>query len=106
MSYELKHIRGIPYYLRENTIYTFELNKGVPADTCVAIGEYDEKHDSITYYPDWKERIQPRFNAYQQSLISLERDKLRENITKPIKKSRKAVRNPRKSSKAASAESK
>lgn len=106
MSYELKHIRGIPYYLREDIIYTFELNKGVPADTCVAIGEYDEKQDCITYYPDWKERTQSRLDAYKQSLISLERDKLRENITKPVKKSRKAVRNPRKSSKTASSESK
>jgi hypothetical protein len=105
MSYELKQIRGIPYYLREKTLYTFELNNGLPAITSIAIGTYDEKNNAILYYPDWKERAQPRLDFYRSNLNSLERDKLRENIVKPVKKSRKVARNPRKASKAASAES-
>ena len=105
MNYELKQIRGIPYYLRESTIYTFELKNGVPADTSIAIGTYDEPSNAVIFYPNWKELAQPRLDTYRQDLISLDRDKLRENIVKPVKKSRKSTRNPRKSSKAASAAS-
>jgi len=98
-NYELKQIRGIPYYLRETTLYTFELDQGVPSAHSIAIGTYDEKTDSITYDEQWVALCQPRLDAYRQSLIALERDKLRDNIVKPVKKSRKGTRNPRKSAK-------
>ena len=45
--YELKQIRGIPYYLRESTLYTFELDKGIPAASSIAIGTYDEKKKNM-----------------------------------------------------------
>ena len=96
-NYELKQIKGIPYYICETTVYTFELNQGLPADTCVPIGSYDQITDTIQYIPDWKERVQSRLDAYRNGLKSLERDKLRASITKPIKKQRKGTRNPRKS---------
>lgn len=103
MNYELKQIKGIPYYLRETTLYTFELQQGVPADTCVAIGTYNAATDSIIPFADWRERVQPRLDAYRQGIQSLERDKLRESIVKPVKKSRKGARYPRKSIKDKSA---
>jgi hypothetical protein len=95
MSYELKHIRGIPYYLDGTTVRTFELDGGKPAATCVAIGTYDAAKDSITYFPDWVESVQPHLDAFRASLHPQERDKLRETIAKP-QKQRKATRNPRK----------
>ena len=96
MNYELKHINGIPYYLDGTTIRTLELDNGKPASTCIAIGTYDAASNSITYLPDWRERVQPRLNAFRAGLISQARDTLRESIVKP-QKPRKAARNPRKS---------
>jgi len=104
--YELKQIRGIPYYLRESTLYTFELDKGIPAASSIAIGTYDEKNNSITYYDNWIALCKPRLDEYRHKLQSLERDKLRDNIVKPVKKSRKGVRNPRKSAKDTGAQNK
>jgi hypothetical protein len=92
---ELKHVRGIPYYLQNTTVYTFELVDGRPSDTCVAIGSYDEKTDTIEYVPDWEERIQERLGVFRQSIVSQDRKTLRESITKP-QKPKKAARAPRK----------
>jgi hypothetical protein len=95
MNYELKHIHGIPYYLDGTTVRTLELDNGKPASTCLPIGPYDATSDSITYFPDWRERVQPRLDAFRAALTSQARDTLRDSIVKP-QKPRKATRNPRK----------
>jgi hypothetical protein len=93
---ELKHIRGIPYYLNGTIVHTFEISGGKPiADKCVAIGTYDAATNNITYYSDWRERIQPNLDAFRAALIAKEREKLRQDFVKP-QKPRKAARNPRK----------
>ena len=92
MTYELKHIHGIPYYLEGTIVKTFELNAGKPSPNCVAIGTY--ANDTITYYDDWATRVKPNLDAFRTSLFAQERHKLRESI-KP-QKQRKAPRNPRK----------
>ena len=97
MSYELKHIRGIPYYLDGNVVKTFELDGGKPSADCVAIGIYDATKDSITYHVDWLSSVQSHLDAFRASLSPQERDKLRETIAKP-QKQRKTTRNPRKTS--------
>lgn len=98
MNYELKHIRGIPYYLNGATVSTFELDAtGKPSGTCTAIGTYDATTDTITYFPDWKQRVQSNLIAFRNALSSQERDKLRESIVKP-QKPRKSTRTPRKAS--------
>jgi hypothetical protein len=97
MTYELKHIRGIPYYIDGTTVKTFELDAGKPSTRCIAIGTY--KDDSITYYDDWASRVQSNLESFRSSLIPQERDKLRESIIKP-QKQRKATRTPRKPARA------
>ena len=110
MNYELKQIRGIPYYLEgtaEGTIVrTFELDAGKPASNTVAIGTYNSTTDTITYFTDWKERVSSNLSAFRASIVPTDRDKLRESIIKP-QKQRKSTRNPRKTtSKSKSTESK
>jgi hypothetical protein len=95
IAFEIKHIKGIPYYLHESTIHTFELDAGKPGARCTAIGTYDATTDSIVYYPDWRERVQSHLQHFRESLFTQERDKLRDSIIKPTKP-RKAPRNPRK----------
>ncbi len=95
MNYELKHIRGIPYYLEGNIVRTLELNGGKPASNTVPIGTYDTATDNITYFTDWRDRVKPNLDAFRASLSIQERDKLRESITKP-QKPRKTTRAPRK----------
>ena len=95
MTYELKHIRGIPYYLDGTVVKTFELDAGKPSSKCVAIGTYNTTEDSITYYDDWTTRVKSNLESFRSSLIPQERDKLRESIIKP-QKQRKATRTPRK----------
>ncbi len=102
MNYELKHIRGIPYYLDGTTIKTFELDKGKPGANCVAIGTYNATNDSITYYPDWHTRVKSNLDAFRGTIIVQERDKLRESIIKPTKQ-RKTTRTPRKTTRNKSA---
>ena len=97
MNYELKQIRGIPYYLDGITVHTFELSGGKPAANTIAIGTYDAATDSITYFADWRERVATNLNLFRASLAPTERDKLRDNIIKP-QKQRKTTRNPRKTS--------
>jgi hypothetical protein len=104
MNYELKHIRGIPYYLDGTTIRTFELDKGKPAATTVAIGTYNATDDSITYYTDWRERVKSNLDAFRGSISAQERDKLRESIIKPTKQ-RKTTRTPRKTTRSKSTKS-
>ena len=94
-NYELKHIKGIPYYLNGETVYTFELSGGKPAETIVSIGTYDATTNNITYYPDWRDRVKSNIDAFRQSISIQDRDKLRETISKPIKQ-RRSTRNPRK----------
>jgi hypothetical protein len=95
MNYELKHIRGIPYYLHGTSVYTFELNAGKPSSDCLAIGTYHPAEDRIAYADNWKELVQPRLDAFRLSLQSQERSSLRDSIIKP-QKQRKATRVARK----------
>jgi hypothetical protein len=104
MTFQLKHIKGIPYYLRNSIVYTFELTNGFPSENCIPIGDYDEPSDSITYYPDWLQRVQPNLEAFRSQIKVIERDKLRENVSKP-QKPRKAAPNPRKGGRAKSVKS-
>lgn len=103
-TYELKHIRGIPYYLDGTTVKTFELEAGKPGANCVAIGTYDATTDSIAYYPNWRELVQERLAVFRAGLTAQERDKLRESIIKPTKQ-RKTARTPRKTGRTKSAKS-
>lgn len=95
MNYELKHIKGIPYYLDGTTVKIFDLIAGKPSNNCTAIGTYDTISDSITYFSDWLIRVKPNLDAFRSSLTAQERDKLRESIIKP-QKQRKTTRTPRK----------
>lgn len=97
MSYELKHIHGVPYYLDGTTVRTFEMDGGKPAAECVAIGTYDASSDTLTYFADWTSSLQSRLDAYRRGLAPQERDKLRDTIVKP-QKQRKTTRTPRKPS--------
>ena len=95
---ELKHIRGIPYYVQGTTVHTFELSPiypGKPSSECIAIGTYQPESDSIIYYDDWKQRVQSRLDTFRASLQSQERNTLRQHLVKP-QKPRKSTRNPRK----------
>lgn len=98
MPFEVKHIRGIPYFLNDTTIYTLELLGGKPSDKCVPIGTYHSESNSITYFPDWEQRVAPNLIAFHSNLTIKNRDKLREDIVKP-QKQRKSSRNPRKTNK-------
>lgn len=95
VNFEIKHINGIPYYVSESIVYTFELDAGKPSESCTAIGIFDAATGSITYYPDWRDRVQSNLQRFRESLFTQERDKLRESIIRPAKQ-RKAARNPRK----------
>ena len=97
MNYELKHIRGIPYYLHGTTVKTFELNGGQPSEHCIDIGTYHPDTDRIEYFDDWKERVESRLVSFRSSLVSHARDTLRDTVIKP-QKQRKTTRNPRKPS--------
>lgn len=101
MNYELKHIRGIPYYLDGTTVRTFELDRGKPASNTIAIGTYNAADDSITYYTDWHIRVKPNLDAFRSNISAQERDKLRESIIKPTKQ-RKTTRTPRKTTRSKS----
>ena len=99
MTYQLKHIRGVPYFLKGEIIYTFELDNGLPSEQCVAIGTYDEASDFITYYEDWFERVEPHLEVFRSRVQVIERNKLRETVDKP-QKQRKAASNQRKTTRA------
>lgn len=95
MNYELKHIRGIPYYLDGTTVKIFDLDAGKPSNNCTAIGTYNATTDSITYFTDWRERVKSNLDSFRAGISAQERDKLRESIIKPTKQ-RKTTRTPRK----------
>ena len=94
-TYELKHIRGIPYYLDGTTVKIFDLDNGKPSNNCTSIGTYDATSDSITYFTDWRERVKSNLDTFRAAITAQERDKLRESIVKP-QKQRKTTRTPRK----------
>lgn len=104
MNYELKHIKGIPYYLDGTTVKIFDLVAGKPSNNCTAIGTYNATDDSITYFADWRERVKSNLDAFRGSIIFQERDKLRESIIKP-QKQRKTTRTPRKTTRSKTAKS-
>jgi hypothetical protein len=103
-NYELKHIRGIPYYLDGTTVRIFELDSGKPGANCIAIGTYNSTSDSITYFPDWRERVKSNLDTFRGAISAQERDKLRESIIKPTKQ-RKTTRTPRKTTRSKSTKS-
>lgn len=103
-TYELKHIRGIPYYLDGTTVRIFDLIAGKPSNNCTAIGTYTAATDSITYFTDWRERVKSNLDSFRTALTAQERDKLRESIIKPTKQ-RKTTRTPRKTTRGKSTKS-
>ena len=105
MSYQLKQIGGIPYFVKDSKVYTFELEDGRPSKQCIAIGSYDEATNSITYDDGWFERIQPHLAAYRSGITVVERSTFRESVTKYQKPSKSAGNKP-KSVRAKSAKSK
>ncbi len=105
-NYEHKVVRGVPFYKKRdstgdaaNILYTFD-----QYHEPVAIGTYDATTDNIIIKSDWQHLIQQRLIEFRAGVKEVQRDKLRENITKPTK-SRKTTRNPRKTTKTKSTES-
>ena len=108
LPFELKHIRGIPYYVQNAILYTFELSRndpGKPSHDCIAIGTYDAATESITYAEDWRERIKPSLDAFRAQLSPVERSNIRQDIVKP-QKSRKASRYSKKTTRTKATKSK
>lgn len=106
--FELKHIRGIPYYVQNTVLYAFELSRdepGKPSRDCIVLGTYDTATGSIAYAEDWRERVQPRIDAFRAQLVPVERGNLRQDAVKP-QKSRKASRHSRKTGRAKATKSK
>lgn len=104
-NYEHKVVRGVPFYKKRdssgdsaNILYTFDQYKEP-----IAIGTYDATTDNIILKSDWEQLLSSRLTEFRAGVKEVERDKLRENITKPTK-SRKTTRNPRKTTKTKSAE--
>ena len=99
-AFELKHVRGIPYYVQNHIAYTFELSSdepGKPSAECIAIGTYDTESDRVIYSEDWRERVQSHLDAFRAGLESIDRNAIRKTLIKP-QKSRKAARTSRKGS--------
>jgi hypothetical protein len=106
--FELKHIRGIPYYVQNSILYAFTLSRdepGKPSRECIVLGTYDATTGTIAYAEDWRERVQPSIDAFRAELAPLERGNIRQDIVKP-QKSRKASRHSRKTSRAKATKSK
>lgn len=98
LPFELKHIRGIPYYVQNSNVFLFKLSRtepGKPSSDTIAIGTYDTSTDSIAYFANWKEHVEPHLNAFREELEPVERNTIRQTLVKP-QKSRKPARNPRK----------
>ena len=100
--FQLKHIKGIPYFVKENRVYTFELENGQPSKHCVAIGTYHE--DTVTYDDGWRDRLTDRLETFRRSVAVIERDKLSKSVDKP-QKHRKTAPNKPKTTRAKSAKS-
>ena len=105
MSYQLKQIGGIPYFVKDGKVYTFELEDGRPSKQCIAIGSYNEAANSITYDDGWFERIQPNLIKYRSGITVVERAVFRESVAKYQKPS-KSTGNKPKSARAKSVKSK
>jgi hypothetical protein len=95
MSFQLKHIKGVPYFVKDTRVYTFELEHGQPSKQCVAIGTYDEATDTITYDDEWFERIRDRLETFRRGVEVVERDKLRESVDKPQKQRKSIAAKPK-----------
>jgi hypothetical protein len=95
MSYQLKQIGGIPYFVKDKIVHTFELEDGRPSKHCIPIGTYDEATDSIQYDDGWSERIQDRLSAYRDGVTVIERATFRESVTKYQKQSKSAGNKPK-----------
>lgn len=115
-TYEHCIIRGIPFYKKRGgdgdnsgatgsgsgatnnriIIYTFD-----QYSEPVAIGTYDATTDDLNLSPTWKQSVEQQLTQFRTRITEVDRDKLRENITKPTK-SRKTTRNPRKTTRAKS----
>ena len=105
MSYQLKQIGGIPYFVKDKIVHTFEIEDGRPSKHCIPIGTYDEATDTIRYDDGWSERIQHRLAAYRDGITVIERATFRESVTKYQKQSKSAGNQP-KSARAKSTKSK
>lgn len=86
MSFEIKHVRSIPYWLTGTTLSTFELASGGPSPDCIPIGTYTPESDHVQFFPDWRERCQPRLDAYRASLRGEERGQHRSVLLRPAKR--------------------
>jgi len=95
MSYQLKQIGGIPYFVKDNRVYTFEIEHGRPSKHCIAIGTYHDATDTITYDDGWTDRVQHRLDAYRSGITVIERATFRENIDKYQKQSKSAGNKPK-----------
>jgi hypothetical protein len=91
MTFQLKHIKGVPYFLKDNRVYTFELEDGQPSKQCIAIGTYHIDSETITYDDGWVERIHDRLETFRRDVEINERDKLREIVHKPQKQRKSAA---------------
>ena len=104
MTFQLKHIKGIPYFIKNNLVHTFELENGQPSQHCIAIGSYNEVSDSITYDDGWFNRVQPHLEAFRSRVVVIDRSKLNETADK-LQKPRNPPANKSKSSRAKSVKS-
>lgn len=93
MTYQLKQIQGVPYFVKDTRLYTFELENGQPSVHCVAIGTYE--NERITYDNDWIDRIQGRLQAFRDGIEVIEREKLRERVDKPQKQRNASAHKPK-----------
>ena len=112
MTYELRHIRGIPYYLRREAddapdaplrVYTFELTAGRISEHAICIGTYEESTDTLVLDPDWRERTRERLELFRAQLQPRTRETLRQTIDKPEKSSQRRRTTGRAAAGAASA---
>jgi hypothetical protein len=83
MAYQLKQVKGVPYYINDNRAYTFELQDGQPSPDCCPIGTY--VNDTIQFDEGWQERLQPRLDAFRSSVVVINRESMRETVAKPQK---------------------
>jgi len=93
MTYQLVHLQGVPYFLKDSRLYTFELNDGQPSSHSVAIGTYE--NESVVFDDGWMDRVQGRLQAFRDSIEVVERDKHRERLDKPQKQRNAAAHKPK-----------
>jgi hypothetical protein len=86
-EYEQFICKGVPYYRNGTSVFTFS------RESPIGIGTYDGESDNITFYSDWRDRVSEALAEYRSKLNATERDKLRDNLIKPAKKSRRSTKN-------------